>query len=641
MSSVLRVLIVEDSADDAELVMRELHRSGYELVSERVETPGEMTAALERAEWDVILSDYTMPHFNALRALELLKAKGLDIPFIIISGTIGEETAVNAMKAGAQDYIIKGRLARLVPALEREIREAQVRRERRLAEAENARLALVVNSSDDAILSVTAEETIATWNAGAERMYGYAPEEILGQHVSVLLPEERRRDLAGNRERLKRGEALVQYEVEHQRKDKSRLVVSLTLSPIRDAAGAVTGVSAIARDMTEHRRLERQFQQAQKMEAVGRLAGGLAHDFNNYLTIINGFSQMLLSSLGPADPAREWIVEIKKAGAHASSLMRDLLVFSRQQVLSPRVLDLNAVVADLEKMLRHLIGADVELAVVPGAALGQVKADAGQIKQVILNLAVNARDAMPRGGKLTIETTNFELHAADPHQFPALAAGQYVLLAVSDTGMGMDTETQAHIFEPFFTTKEEGKGTGLGLAMVYGTVKQSGGGIWVHSEPGQGATFKIYLPRVDETGESVQPSEAQGDVAGTETILLVEDDPTVRDFAARMLRSFGYKILESKSPEDALAMGDQRHQAIDLLLTDVVLPRMSGRSVAEHLSLVRPGLRVLYMSGYTDGAIHQGGVLEANTAYVQKPFTPDALARKVREVLGAGRKQGA
>jgi len=292
-------------------------------------------------------------------------------------------------------------------------------------------------------------------------------------------------------------------------------------------------------------------------------------------------------------------------------------------------------------MLRHLIGADVELAVVPGAALGQVKADAGQIKQVILNLAVNARDAMPRGGKLTIETTNFELHAADPHQFPALAAGQYVLLAVSDTGMGMDTETQAHIFEPFFTTKEEGKGTGLGLAMVYGTVKQSGGGIWVHSEPGQGATFKIYLPRVDETGESVQPSEAQGDVAGTETILLVEDDPTVRDFAARMLRSFGYKILESKSPEDALAMGDQRHQAIDLLLTDVVLPRMSGRSVAEHLSLVRPGLRVLYMSGYTDGAIHQGGVLEANTAYVQKPFTPDALARKVREVLGAGRKQGA
>jgi len=641
MSSVLRVLIVEDSADDAELVMRELHRSGYELVSERVETPGEMTAALERAEWDVILSDYTMPHFNALRALELLKAKGLDIPFIIISGTIGEETAVNAMKAGAQDYIIKGRLARLVPALEREIREAQVRRERRLAEAENARLALVVNSSDDAILSVTAEETIATWNAGAERMYGYAPEEILGQHVSVLLPEERRRDLAGNRERLKRGEALVQYEVEHQRKDKSRLVVSLTLSPIRDAAGAVTGVSAIARDMTEHRRLERQFQQAQKMEAVGRLAGGLAHDFNNYLTIINGFSQMLLSSLGAADPAREWIGEIKKAGAHASSLMRDLLVFSRQQVLSPRVLDLNAVVADLEKMLRHLIGADVELAVVPGAALGQVKADAGQIKQVILNLAVNARDAMPRGGKLTIETTNFELHAADPHQFPALAAGQYVLLAVSDTGMGMDTETQAHIFEPFFTTKEEGKGTGLGLAMVYGTVKQSGGGIWVHSEPGQGATFKIYLPRVDETGESVQPSEAQGDVAGTETILLVEDDPTVRDFAARMLRSFGYKILESKSPEDALAMGDQRHQAIDLLLTDVVLPRMSGRSVAEHLSLVRPGLRVLYMSGYTDGAIHQGGVLEANTAYVQKPFTPDALARKVREVLGAGRKQGA
>ena len=383
MSTALRVLIVEDSPDDAALVLRELRRGGYELVSERVETAEAMNAALERAEWDVILSDYTMPHFSALKALETLKSKKLDIPFIIISGTIGEETAVLALKAGAQDYLIKGRLARLVPALEREIREAHSRLERKLAEAEN-------------------------------------------------------------------------------------------------------------------RKLEEQFHQAQKMEAVGRLAGGLAHDFNNFLSAINGYCQMMLNTLDRSDPTRAWLDEIKKAGDQAASLMRELLAFSRQHVLVLQVLDLNDVVAGVENMLRHLIGEDIDLVTLPGPALWQVKADAARIKQVIVNLAVNARDAMPQGGRLTIETSNIELDAASAPRHPSVTPGRYVMLAVSDTGIGMDVETQAHAFEPFFTTKEEGKGTGLGLAMVYGTVKQSGGAVWVDSEPGQGAMFTIYLPRVEE-----------------------------------------------------------------------------------------------------------------------------------------------
>ena len=390
MSTNLRVLIVEDSPDDAALVLRELRHGGFEPVSERIETAEGMEAALERAEWDVILCDYTLPHFSALRALEILNSKPFDIPFIIISGTIGEETAVNAMKAGAKDYIIKGRLARLVPALEREIREAHMRLERKLAEAEN-------------------------------------------------------------------------------------------------------------------RTLEEQFHQAQKMEAVGRLAGGLAHDFNNFLGAINGYCQMMLNTLDRADPTRAWLEEIKKAGDHAASLVRELLAFSRQQVLVTQILDLNEAVAGVEYMLRHLIGKDIDLVILPGPALWQVKADAARIKQVIVNLAVNARDAMPRGGRLTIATSNLELDASSAPRHPSLTPGRYVLLTVSDTGIGMDPETQAHVFEPFFTTKEEGKGTGLGLAMVYGTVKQSGGAVWVDSEPGQGATFEICLPRAGEAVELTQP----------------------------------------------------------------------------------------------------------------------------------------
>lgn len=634
MSTLLRVLMVEDSPDDGALITRELRRGGYEPVSERVETAEEMHAALDQATWDLVLSDYTMPRFSALHALEVLQTQNIDIPFIIVSGTIGEETAVDAMKAGAQDFIDKGKLTRLVPALQRELREAQIRRQRRLGEAENARLALVVNSSDDAIFSISGDGALTTWNPGAERMYGYTAAEILGRNFSMLLPEERRGDLLSARERLDRGETLVHYQQDNQRKDGTRISVSLKLSPILDAAGAVVGVSAIARDVTEYRRLEGQFRQAQKMEAVGRLAGGVAHDFNNLLTVINGYSAMLLGNLDSADPARECLEEIKKAGTEAAALTRELLAFSRQQVLDSRTLDLNAIVSDSEKMLRRLIGEDIDLAIMPAAGLAKTKADAAQIKQIIVNLAVNARDAMPHGGKLTIETSNVELDSGYMQKDPTFVPGRYVMLAVSDTGIGMDAETQTHIFEPFFTTKEEGKGTGLGLAMVYGTVKQSGGFIRVYSELGQGATFKIYLPQFEGVEPAHPPAELEQHLArGTETVLLLEDDKAVREFTAKALRSLGYSVLDATSAQEALQIGKQYQGHIDVLVTDIILPAMSGRIVAQQLTRLRPKLSVLYTSGYTDGAITRHALLHEGAVFLQKPFTPADLSRKIREAL--------
>jgi nitrogen-specific signal transduction histidine kinase/ActR/RegA family two-component response regulator len=397
---------------------------------------------------------------------------------------------------------------------------------------------------------------------------------------------------------------------------------------------------ATKQDISERKTLEVKLQQAAKMEAVGRLAGGVAHDFNNLLTIINGYGELVLDSLNSDDPMRGHLNEIMKAGDRAASLTRQLLAFSRQQVLAPQVLDLNALVADVEKMLRRLIGEDIELAMVRDSALGQVKADPGQIEQILMNLAVNARDAMPEGGKLVIETANVELDDTYADRHTVVTPGRYVMLAVTDTGTGMDAETQSHIFEPFFTTKEKGSGTGLGLAMVYGTVKQSGGYVWVYSELGQGTTFKIYLPRVEEVAESVLGSEVRGrPVTGSETILLVEDEGAVRALATKVLQDLGYKVLASGSPEDSFQIGERHTGPIDLLLTDVVLPGMSGREVAEHLVRLRPTLKVLYMSGYTDYAVARHGVLEPGTAFLQKPFTPANLARKVREVLDAGREQ--
>jgi CheY-like chemotaxis protein len=380
--------------------------------------------------------------------------------------------------------------------------------------------------------------------------------------------------------------------------------------------------------------LEQQLLQAQKMEAVGRLAGGVAHDFNNLLTVINGFAALLSRQTSTGDPRHEQLKEIMMAGETAASLTRQLLAFSRRQLLEPRVLDLNSVLADIENMLRHLIGEDVELVTTLKPDLGRVKVDPGQIEQVIMNLVVNARDAMPEGGKLFIETSNVEIDENYVRSHAPMLPGKYVMMAVSDTGCGMDLETQAHIFEPFFTTKEEGRGTGLGLATVYGIVKQSGGFIWVYSEPGQGSTFKIYFPSVEEVVPRAKRAKGRTKrVEGSITVLVVEDEGGVRSLVCQALASQGYKVLEAAGAARALKISKQHTQPIHLLLTDVVMPRTSGKELVKRLSTLHPETRVLYMSGYTNDAVVRLGLSEGDTPFLQKPFGPDALLLKVREVL--------
>jgi PAS domain S-box-containing protein len=533
--------------------------------------------------------------------------------------------------------------AQEIQEVNRRLREAHGKLENRyqassadlaLANEKVVQLAAIVESSEDAIIGRTFDGIITSWNSGAERLFGYSAEEIIGQSGFALIPPDRTDEFRAIEGRIRQGESVPPFETVWQRKDGSHIHVSASMSPIRDREGRIVGASAILRDISGRMRLEEQLHQAQKMEAVGQLAGGVAHDFNNLLTIISGYSDMLISRLPADDPTRSLIQEIHKAGDRAALLTRQLLTFSRKAVVERRVLDLNAIVSDTEKMLLRLIGEDIAVSTVLDRALGRVKGDAGQMEQIIMNLVVNARDAMPQGGKLTIETQNVELGAGYAAEHLEVKPGRYVLMAVTDTGCGMSEETKARIFEPFFTTKGVGKGTGLGLATVFGIVKQSGGHIGVYSELGRGTTFKIYLPPVEELAHSDKfPHAPNVAPYGEETILLVEDEDGVRALTRLVLQTHGYTVLEAKNGKEALRIGEQHQGLLHLLITDVVMPEMGGRQAAEHLTACKPGIKVLFLSGYTDDAVVRHGILEAEVAFLQKPFTPVGLAKKVREVL--------
>jgi two-component system, cell cycle sensor histidine kinase and response regulator CckA len=882
MQRPIHVLLVEDDPNDAELIIRELQRTGFDPQWQRVDTEADYLDHLTD-DVELILSDYSMPQFDGLRALNLLKQRGFDLPFIIISGTIGEVVAVEAMHAGAHDYMMKNNLARLGPAIMRELFEIENRRARRrvetaLRESED-RYRDLVEHSHDLICTHDLEGRILSVNRAAVDLLGYDMESLLNAHIrDILFPavrhqfddyiaelkktgiakglltirtkagekriweytntlrtdgvaapivrgrahdvtEQRRteqalkdseselralfaamtdvilvldaegrylkivsadptnlykppveligktlhdvlpkqqadhflthihktidseqmhrleysmqigdaevwfdgsispmsknsvlwiaRDITERKQavdalrkaeekyrgifenavegifqstpdgifisanpsmarllgfaspeeliasrrnihtqhyvdpncraeleqRLAEEDVAAGVECEIYRKDGSKIWSIENIRAIRDSSGAVVYYEGSIEDITDRKALEEQLRQAQKMEAIGQLAGGVAHDFNNLLTAIIGYSELAIMEV-PADSRLQFnIKEIKMAGERAASLTRQLLAFSRKQVLQPKVLALNVVVSEMGKMLRRLIGENIDLQIKLQPELGSIKADPGQIEQVIMNLVVNARDAMPGGGELTIETQNVYFDEENARQHIAISPGPYVMLTVSDIGTGMDEQTQKRIFEPFFTTKETGKGTGLGLSTVYGIIRQSGGNISVASRVGRGTAFKVYLPRIDGGAQRKEVVESTASLRGSETILLAEDEAIVREITLKVLQDYGYNVLAAANGDAALLIGEHFSGPIQLLLSDVVMPKMGGHELADRLMPLRPEMKVLYMSGYTDSAIVHQGVLNEGIQYVQKPFTPASLVRRVREVL--------
>jgi PAS domain S-box-containing protein len=564
--------------------------------------------------------------------VELIGAPSIDwvgVPLKIGDRTIGvlvAQTYAPGVRYGeTETHILQFVSTQVAMAIERKRTEEQLHESER-----KYRLLFETNPEPMFVYDFETLRILAV-NGAAVARYGHTHPEFLQLTLRDLRPPE---DQARLEQELARrpDEGAVRAGVRHWTKDGRRFEVDLVARPL-DFAGRRARL-VLARDVTAQRQLEEQLRQSQKMEAVGQLAGGIAHDFNNLLTAILGSTQLLLHNTPPGDPRREDAEEIRHAGMRAAELTRQLLAFSRRQVLAPKVLDLNAVVAHMDRMLRRLLGEDVELATSLDPAAGAVNADPGQLEQVLLNLAVNARDAMPTGGRLSIETARVTLQDEYVERRHRMLAGDYACLAVADTGVGMDETTQAHLFEPFFTTKEVGKGTGLGLATVYGIVKQSGGYIWVYSETGHGTTVKVYLPRVPGVAEPPAPaSEPQPVRGGHETVLLVEDAAPVRTLARRSLEARGYRVLDAADGPAALALSARHVGGIDILVTDVVMPGMSGRVLAERLAPERPGMKVLYTSGYTDDAMVRQGVLNAGVAFLQKPFVPDTLTRKVREVL--------
>jgi two-component system, cell cycle sensor histidine kinase and response regulator CckA len=656
-----RVLIVDDH--EANLYLLRSLLEGHGCVVESARHGADALDCARRQAPDLIISDLLMPVLDGYTLLRHWRsdARLKDIPFIVYTATYTEPRDERlAMAFGADAFVVKpcepeqlvakvlevlelhgrGALPSAAPrpvdapVLISDYNEVLIRKlEQKALEAEESeqRFRETFEQIAVGLAHVDTEGRFVWVNAKLCEMTGYDRDDLAARtYLDITDAGDRDAGDAARREMLAGERALYSAEKRYRRKDGSCFWGNIHTTLARNAAGDVLYFVSVILDITERKRLEDQLRQAQKMEAVGRLAGGVAHDFNNLLTIISGYSDLLLN-VPLAQPDREAVSAIRDAGERAAALTRQLLSFSRQTIVQPKALDLNAVVDDTGRMLRRLIGADVQLTIRPGADLRAVKADPSQLDQVIVNLAVNARDAMPSGGALTIETANVVLSDA----FAAAnlcQPGPHVMLAMTDTGCGMPPDVRARIFEPFFTTKEVSKGTGLGLSMVFGVLQQSHGCVEVDSQPGRGTTFRLYLPAVDERPEA-GVEMVREDPGGGETILLVEDEGGVRELAARSLRSRGYNVLAATDGVDALRTIDGTGVRLDLVLTDVVMPRLGGPELVSALRARYPGLKVLFMSGYTDDAMVRRGIRDAGAAFLQKPYTPHGLAQKVRDAL--------
>jgi PAS domain S-box-containing protein len=786
LTRLLRVLHLEDSPRDAEIVRHRLHADGLACNILVAKGKDSFEAALAGEPFDLIISDYNLPGYDGVAALKQAQKIQPDVPVILISGTVGEDEAVKCLHIGATDYLLKERLERLVPAVQRAIQEAHTRLERRQADAavreERDRAQRYLDMPEVILLALDSSGRITLPNRYACSVLGWAAHELIGRDwIATCIPPGIREALTKRFHNLIAGDLSAIAENAVLTRSGEERLIEWRNTLLRDDAGHVIGTFSSGTDITERRRaeialrkttadllertnaleqhatalrgseertnyalgaarmgvwevdlltqqftwsetmapvfgltreqaptsldgflalihpddrrlvenalteaarlrtdfkeefrvlwpdgtshwiagqarmlrhaddepahwlgigtdisdrksLEAQFRQAQKMEAVGQLAGGVAHDFNNLLTAILGYSNFVIDTFGPQDRRRADLEEVIKAGQRAAALTRQLLAFSRRQVLQPSAVDLNGLVTGMRQMLSRLIGEHVDLVPILAPDLGAVRADPGQLEQVLMNLVVNARDAMPSGGRLAIETANVELDESFM-QDVVIHPGSYVMLAVSDSGIGMDEATKQQLFEPFFTTKDPGKGTGLGLATVYGIVKQSGGYIWVFSEPGKGATFKVYLPRASGDIEVEKSTVSEEMAVGTETVLIVEDEEAVRLLTRRILEEAGYRVFDAANPEQAEALFAQNRNLFNLLVTDVIMPGSSGPKLFERLAQLRPDLKVLYVSGYTDDTIVHQGQLDPGVALLQKPFTADALNRRIREVL--------
>ncbi len=632
----MRVLLLEDDANDGQLIAHELGRLTPPPQIERVTGEASFLAALKDFAPDVILSDHNLPAFDGRRALAKTRAILPDIPFILVTGSLNEETAVSYLKAGATDYILKDRLVRLGPAILEALERA---RERQALRRHERLVREIIDANPSLIFVKDWEGRFVLVNQATAEIYGTTVDGLVGKTDADFNPnaEEVAHFLRDDREVMASGRPkfVPEEPVTNPHTKQTRWFQTIKL-PLRLPGEEAVTMLGVATEITERKLLEEQLLQSQKMEAVGQLAGGVAHDFNNILTAIVGYSDLLAAELGDNAQQREDIEEIRKAARRAAALTRQLLSFSRKQVLEPRIVDVNGVVLNLDKMLRSLMSENIELETQLAEDLDAARVDPNQLEQVIMNLAINARDAMPDGGTVTIETANATLGEDYAAKHVSVIPGDYVMLAVTDTGCGMTEATKARIFEPFFTTKPAGRGTGLGLSTVYGIVKQSGGNIWLYSEPNKGTTFKIYLPAVDALPEDIgKAAPVEAERQGSGTVLVVEDDEQLRRLTHRALAAQGYEVLEADRGRSALDAARRHEGPIDLLVTDLVMPDTNGPKLAETLRAARPGLRVLFMSGYPDGAIVHHGMLEAGVAYLAKPFTTEAITRKVREVLEA------